>query len=360
MPRSDPFEPSLRVDLKALRSNLERVRALASNSRVLGMIKTDAYGCGLLEVARTIESATDAMAVACLEDAAKLREAGVEARIVLMDHPANESLLRDCVEWRLDLQLFDMDSCRRFMEADIPPLNVWLKLDSGMHRLGLPPSEFAEVAKKISKARQCAELTCMSHMACADQPDNPENERQLRRLLEAAEGFAMSLANSATICTRRAAHLDWVRPGLMLYGVSPVRGRLGADLKLRPVMNLEAPLLQIREIEAGEAVGYGRRWHASKRCRIGVLGIGYGDGYPFSPGDRKLEAALRDRRAPLIGRVSMDMVNVALDAIPEAQVGDRFQMWGDQLPLEEVAAAAGLVSYALMTAAGARVSRRYV
>ena len=359
MPRTDPFEPSLHIDLQALLSNLRQVRTLAPRSRVLGMIKTDAYGCGLSQVAQALHDHTDALAVACLEDAAKLRADGLKNRIVLMDHPLNAQLLKDCVELRLDLQVFDVDSVEHLMKADIAPMNIWLKLDSGMHRLGLEPAQFADIAQRVSQAPQCAELICMSHMACADQPENPENDRQLQRLLKAASGFAMSMANSATICSRSAAHLDWVRPGLMLYGINPIRNGAEKNLNLRPVMRLEAPLLQIREIDAGEAVGYGRRWSADKRCRIGVLGIGYGDGYPFSPGDRDLQALFDGRRAPLIGRVSMDMVSVLLDKHPEAKVGDRFQMWGEQLPLEEVAAAAGLIPYALMTSVGSKIHRSY-
>ena len=229
-----------------------------------------------------------------------------------------------------------------------------------MHRLGLAPAAVRELFPRLRAAVQVAELNLLSHFACADERGHSLTEVQLECFLDLLDlDFDQrSLANSAAVLMIPAAHMDWLRPGIMLYGASPFADLSAAELGLTPAMTLSAQLIAVREVAVGESVGYGAGWVAERPSRIGTVSCGYADGYPrHAPSGTPLYVG--GRRAPLAGRVSMDMLSVNLTDLPEAAVGDAVELWGANLPIDEVAHAAGTIGYELLTKVTARVPRRY-
>jgi alanine racemase len=239
------------------------------------------------------------------------------------------------------------------------PVRVWVKLDTGMHRLGFPAEEAAGLLARLAGCANVApSVRLMTHLAGADDPEGPATARQLARLRAATAGLAaeVSIANSAGVLVWPETHGDWVRPGVMLYGVSPFAGRVGAEEGLAPGMTLETRLIAVNACPRGEAVGYGGTWVCPETMPVGVAAVGYGDGDP-----RQVPAGtpllVRGVRVPLIGRVSMDMVTVDLRAVPDARPGERVVVWGEGLPAEEVAHAAGTIAYELLAGLTTRVPR---
>src|SRR5690625_4402975 len=235
---------------------------------------------------------------------------------------------------------------------------LWVKFDTGMHRLGFAP----ERAKALSRRFDAlgVEPALMSHLACADEPERMENAQQLevfRKLRDIFPG-PTTFANSAGVLALPASHGDWVRPGLMLYGISPQSERNGADFGLRPAMTLKAQVLSVQNVTPGEGVGYGETWHAERASRVAIVSIGYGDGYPWRAA-RSAEALIHGHRVPLVGRVSMDMLGVDVTDIAEVVPGDEVILWGRGLPVEEVARAAGTIPYEPVCGVTQRVPRLY-
>ncbi|MGD2137948.1 MAG: alanine racemase, partial [Gammaproteobacteria bacterium] len=240
------------------------------------------------------------------------------------------------------------------------PLDVWLKIDSGMHRLGFAPGEVAAAGARLAAIPQVATLRYMTHFACADEPDSDRTLRQTDLFSETLQAVAgeRSLANSAAVLGWPVTHADWVRPGIMLYGGSPLSGRSAAELDLQPAMTLSTRLIAIRTHRRGDAIGYGGGWVCPADMPVGVAAIGYGDGYPrHAPND--MPVLVNGERAPLAGRVSMDMICIDLRAHPGARVGDEVILWGRGLPVDEVAARAGTISYELLCRVGRRVHFAY-
>jgi alanine racemase len=344
---SRPTVATIHID--ALRHNLARIRALAPRSRVLAVVKADGYGHGLERVAHALEGA-DAFGVAAISDAERLRAAGLSQRIVLLsgfDEPGDLALLR-----RLNVEsVLHHDEQLRMLEADPggAPLRVWLKLDTGMHRLGFDPARARELHSRLRAMPNIdPDIVLMSHFARSDEFDSEATPRQIERFDRSIQGLAgsCSLANSAGVLGWTASHRDWVRPGGALYGLSPVAGKSGRDLGLEPAMTLSTRLIAINRVARGEAVGYGAAYTCEEDMPIGIAAIGYGDGYPrHAVGGT---AVLVDGiRAPIVGRVSMDLLAIDLRGLPQARVGDPVVLWGRDLPIEEVAAAAGTIGYEL-------------
>jgi alanine racemase len=261
----------------------------------------------------------------------------------------------------LDLVLQGVEQVEALLAASLSrPLNIWLKLDSGMHRLGLAPETVRQLFPRLRAAPQVAELNLLSHFACADERGHSLTEVQLECFLDLLDlDFDQrSLANSAALLMIPASHMDWIRPGIMLYGATPFADLSAAELGLQPAMSLSAQLIAVREVAVGESVGYGAGWVAERASRIGTVSCGYADGYPrHAPSGTPV--LIRGQRVPLAGRVSMDMLTVDLSDLPEAAVGDTVELWGAHLPVDEVAQAAGTIGYELLTKVTARVPRRY-
>ena len=343
--------PRARIDLAALRHNLAFARRHAPDAKLLAVIKADAYGHGLLPVARALADA-DALAVARLEEALRLREAGIRKDIVLLEGVNGAGELRQAQQHGLQPVVHRPDQIQMLQQAGGEAVSVWLKIDTGMHRLGFAPAAAAEAHRQLAA---CAAVRgtprLMTHLACADERDNEVTRQQCRRFDAAVAGLAgeQSIANSAGLLGWPDTRRDWVRPGIMLYGASPFADGSAADL--RPVMSLETALIALRDCRRGEPVGYGGRWRCPEDMRIGVAAIGYGDGYPRHAPDGT-PVRVNGKPAAIAGRVSMDMIALDLRACPGARVGDPVLLWGrgetgERLPVETIAARAGTLSYEL-------------
>ncbi len=337
------------VHLGALRRNLARVRERAGGARVMAVVKADGYGHGLERVARACADA-DALGVAALGDGLRLRSAGNRQRIVVLSGPDEPGDLAEFRRLGLDAVIHhDAQLAWLAADADARPLRVWLKIDTGMHRLGFDPDRIAETHAKLRALPNIdADIVLMTHFAASDEFDNGLTRDQIARFDAAAArlGGARALANSAGLLGWPEARNDWVRVGGLLYGLSVVEGKTGADLGFEPVMDLSARLISIKQVEKGQRIGYAATWECPEDMPIGVAAIGYGDGYPRSA-QAGTPVLVDGVRAAVIGRVSMDLMTIDLRSVPNAQIGDCVTLWGGELPVETIAAHAGTISYDL-------------
>ncbi len=345
------------IHLGALRRNLARVRERVATSRVMAVVKADGYGHGLERVARALADA-DAFGVASIADGERIRAIGLDNRIVVLsgiDEPDDLAAMR-----ALALEpVIHHESQLQWLEADTDPrtLPVWLKIDTGMHRLGFAPERVAQAWRRLRALPQIGgRIALLTHFARSDEFDADATRDQLRVFGDTVDDLPgdTSLANSAAILGWPASHGRWVRAGGVLYGVSVVDGKSGADFGFEPAMTLRARLIAINTVRAGEPVGYGGGWTCPEDMPIGVVAIGYGDGYPrvAQPGTPVL---LRGRAAPTVGRVSMDLLTIDLRGHPEAAIGDEVVLWGDGLPVETIGACAGTIGYELVCGMTRRV-----
>jgi alanine racemase len=344
------------VSAAALRANVARIRSAAPGSRVMAVVKANAYGHGLVPTASCLADA-DAFGVARLEEALALRGAGIRTPIVLLEGVFDAEELAEAA--RHDLQIVVHDSAQVALLERAPAGHrfvVWLKIDTGMNRLGFRPEEFPSALARLNAlGERLQEMRLMTHFACADQQEAAMTGEQMARFGALAHGlpFARSMANSAAVFAFPASHGDWVRPGLALYGVSPFAGTQGASLGLVPAMRLMSTVISLRDVPAGQTAGYGGAWRAQRDSRIAIVAAGYGDGLPWSlpSGTRVLVSG---RMLPLAGRVSMDMIAVDVTGAP-VNIGDEVLLWGAELPVETQARAAGTIPWELLCAVSQRV-----
>lgn len=343
------------IDLPALAHNVDRVRAMAPNSKLMAVVKADAYGHGLERCLPALGGA-DVLAVATLNEARSIRRLNAEASILLLEGVTEAAELPQVGALNLEMVVHHIDQVQ-WIESTRSPVGsrVWLKIDSGMHRLGFELDQARDLYHRIRQWPGVDEVVLMSHFACADQAGHGLNKKQIQTFDTAVSGLdaAHCLANSAAILNFPDSHRQWVRAGLMLYGISPLSEQRGADLALRPVMRLDSKLIAVKRIQAGGTIGYGARYRAARDMRIGVIAIGYGDGYPRNMPDGTT-ILVNDRIAALAGCVSMDMTTVDLTDQPEARVGDPVTLWGGSLPVETIAEQVGTIPYELVC----RVTRR--
>ncbi len=348
------------IHLPALHANLLTVRRLAPRSRILAVIKAHGYGHGLLRVARALANTgtgADAYGVASIEEALALREGGVRAPIVLLGGFFEAAELSQIAGAGLVPVIHHPWQLAALEAARLPhPLEVVLKVDSGMHRLGFPAPQARTAYERLRGCRNVAAIQLMTHLACADERQGEATPRQLACFDRATAGLPgpRSIANSAAILQWPTSHRDWVRPGIILYGVSPFADSSGPEEGLQPVMTLKSRLISLRRCRRGDAVGYGWTWRCPEDMPVGVVAAGYGDGYPRSAASGT-PVLVGGRRVPLVGRVSMDMLCVDLRGAPQAQVGDEVVLWGPGLPVEEVARNAGTIAYELLCRVSGRV-----
>lgn len=351
------------VDLTALMDNLRAIRKLAPRSRVMAAVKADAYGHGAVPVARALEAGgVDALAVACLEEAMALRQAHIQAPIALLEGIISAEEAALAVYERLQIVVHDHWQIE-LLEAlpDSARLTVWFKIDTGMHRLGFPVEDVPRLRETLRRHPGWTFAGWITHLACADEPDSPFTPVQLKRFEVALKNVPgpRSIANSAGLLAWPETRVDWVRPGLALYGCSPLPQASAQQLGLRAAMRLESRIIAIREFPAGDGIGYGLRYRNKARTRIAVVSVGYADGMHRAFGDGT-PVLIRGRRALLAGRVSMDMITVDLCDIADAAVGDAVLLWGPGLPAEEVATHAGTIAYELFCGLTRRVRYQYV
>jgi alanine racemase len=345
------------VDAAALRHNLRQVRSVARDARVMAVVKANAYGHGLVPAAKALADA-DGFAVARLDEGLALRAAGLTNRVLLLEGVFNAEQLALAAREHFELMVHSGEQLELLDGlAGSAEVTAWIKVDSGMNRLGFRLEEFEAAYQRLRRNPHVqSDPTLVTHLSSADDRRDPRTKQQLEAFgtVTAALPGPRSIANSAGVLAWPAARADWVRPGVMLYGVTPFPSGTGSELGLRPAMTLRTEVIAVKQVLAGEVVGYGGSWAAPRDTRMAVVAAGYGDGYPRSI-NSGAPVQIGGRRAPLIGRVSMDMISVDVTDLPAVSVGDPVVLWGGEVPVEEIAAHAGTIPYELICGVSQRV-----
>ncbi|MGP4845626.1 alanine racemase [Marinobacter sp. 1Y8] len=355
-------ETRARIDLTALQHNFTVAAERVPNARVMAVVKADGYGHGIEAVAGALAGHTERFAVACIEEAQRLRKAGISQPVVLLQgfHQAGD--IASCCELQLEPVIHSGQQLNALSSTPPDqPLRIWLKINTGMNRLGFSPSAADQV---IALARSISNVTLaglVTHYACADDRNDDFSQQQndvLAAISRRYPELEISAANSAAHFRDELDAFDWTRPGIMLYGATPMTSQSARELGLKPAMSLESVITATRMLAPGESVGYGASWRAESETLMGIVCIGYGDGYPrHAPSGTPVW--INGQRTATIGRVSMDMLAVDLTPVADAKVGDPVELWGQHIPVDEVAAHAGTIGYELLTGVTARVPRIY-
>ena len=359
--------PCAIIDLAALRHNFKVVRNTAPDSKILAVVKANAYGHGIVQAANALSDA-DAFGVARLKEALALRDAGVRQSIVLLEGVYSHADLDLVAQHGLEPVIHSFEQLQALESwSGNAKLSVWCKVDTGMNRLGFRTDEFALAWSRLSGSSKVQQLRIMTHLADADNREQVRTPDQISRFMRLANdlGVERSIGNSAGLIAWPEARVEWVRPGLMLYGMSPFASTAGPDLGLRPAMTLIAPLIAIRRLNTGDEVGYGGTWRARHDSCIGIAAVGYADGYPRHA-RTGTPVSVAGKVVPLIGRVSMDMIAIDLTELLRSgeagaiSVGAPATLWGESLPAEQVAMHADTIPYELVCAISQRVAMKYV
>lgn len=342
------------IDAAALRSNLAVVRRMAPRSKVIAVVKANAYGHGMIPAARALADA-DGLGVARLADAVALREAGVTQRILLLEGVFSPEQFALAASEQCEIVVHSFEQLAMLEQfAGSHRFVVWLKLNSGMNRLGFRPPDFLVAHARLQRCSSVSLIRVMTHLSSSEErSETTPAQLKVFDELVASLNHERSVANSAAVIGWPEAHQDWVRPGLMLYGMSPTL-QSAAELGLRPVMTLSSQLIAIQEIGVGEVVGYNGRWKATRPSRIGIAAIGYGDGYPRATRSGA-PVLVAGKEAAIAGRVSMDMIAIDVTDLPQAKAGDEVIVWGDGLPAERLAGYADTTCYELVCRVTSRV-----
>ncbi|PSW00464.1 alanine racemase [Photobacterium lipolyticum] len=352
------------INTEALTHNIRQLRLQAPNSKLLAVVKANGYGHGLLYVAKSLPDA-DAFGVARIEEALTLRAGGVVKPILLLEGFYGASDLPVLVTNNIHTVVHSVEQLEALEQAQLDnQAVVWLKIDTGMHRLGVRPEQFSDFVQRLHACANVAKpLRYMSHFGCADELDSDVTRQQINTFLALTEGRRgeRSLAASAGILAWPESQLEWIRPGIIMYGVSPFTGaeRSAEAFNLQPVMTLTSSLIAVRDVKKGETVGYGGIWTSERDTKVGVIAIGYGDGYPRTA-PNGTPVLLNGRIVPMAGRVSMDMLTVDLGPDAADKVGDEVILWGKGLPAEVVAEHIGTIAYELVTKLTSRVAMAYL
>ena len=347
------------IHLSALEHNLAVAKSKAIDSKIMAVVKANGYGHGLLNAAKGLK-ATDGFAVLGLDEALSLRHAGYSQTILLLEGVFSADELSTVSEQKVSIVVHCDAQIEMLERASIPhPISVHLKINTGMNRLGFKPQNFEEVSARLERCPNVADLTVMTHFATADEALGILKPLALFKEITQECPYPSSLANSATLLRFPEAHADWVRPGIMLYGSSPIAGQSAASFNLKPVMSFDTQIISVQTLDVGESLGYGHRFTADKKTRIGVVACGYADGYPrHAPNGTPI--AVSGVLTQTFGRVSMDMLYVDITDIPSAGIGASVEMWGAQVSVDDVAEASGTISYELLCAVALRVQIKVV
>ncbi|WP_287878631.1 alanine racemase [Aquitalea sp.] len=352
----------IRVEINhsALRHNYLQSRQHAAGRQALAVIKADAYGHGALGCASALADIADGFALLNIEDAIALRQAGIQQAITLLEGPFDRAEVQAMAEYRIAGAIHSPHQIAWLQEGSLQqPVEVWLKINSGMNRLGFCPEQAPAVIRQLQALPQARLSTIMTHFATADDDRGVTAQWQRFAPVAQASGLAISAANSAAVFRHPHTHGDVVRPGITLYGCSPFADCHAAALGLQTTMTLSADIIAIQQLQAGDTVGYGLNFQADQPMRIGIVACGYADGYPRIAANGT-PVMVDGLRSGTVGRVSMDMLAIDLSHIPAADIGSRVELWGPHVAIEEVAAAAGTIGYELMCAIAPRVPRQLI
>ncbi|MBM3350854.1 MAG: alanine racemase [Betaproteobacteria bacterium] len=357
------------ISQEALRHNLSVVKQRAPHARVMAVVKANGYGHGLINVAHGLNAA-DGFAVLGLNEAIDLRDAGFEQKILLLEGVFRSHELAAAAGLMLDVVVHTVSQIEMLEHAKlIKPVDVHLKMNSGMNRLGFKPADFIQALARLKACKNVGEITLMTHFATADDAPGIDAPLALFQQTTAGLDHPVSLANSAAILRHSKTHADWVRPGIMLYGATPVSDVDAHAYHLKPVMKFTSEIISVQTLKTGESLGYGNRFTATQTTRVGVVACGYADGYPRHAGLLTGADASAQQGAPIavagkltrtLGRVSMDMLFCDLTTMPEAGIGASVELWGEHVPVDAVAQASGTIGYELLCAVSPRVLIRVV
>ena len=350
------------IRLERLTHNLNILRSFTKDAKVISVVKADAYGHGLAEAAQALNQ-SDAFAVACANEAMELRSTGILHPILCLQGFRDPNDLQHIAESNTqpvihsDYQI-DLLKKSKFKQS----IQVWLKIDTGMNRLGFPVERSLQAYQQLSELKCINKIRVMTHFSHADLLSDEITQRQLQRFEKACKQLPdteRSAANSAAAIAYSNSHYQWVRPGLGLYGISPFQADLcHPDIsELKPVMSVHAPIISIKQCKQGEQIGYAGQYTCPRDMRVGVAAIGYADGYPRTL-NSEINVGINGSHAPVVGRVSMDMITINLDDA-DAQVGDEVELWGEDIPVNDVAHAADTISYELLCGVTGRIHRIY-
>lgn len=340
------------INTAALLHNLNQIKQKAPNQQVIAMVKANAYGCGIESVVKTLTNQVDGFGVACLEEALVIRDLGLTNPCVVLGGVFSQDEFKLVAGKKISCVIHQAYQLQWLLNTPLTQkIKVWIKVDTGMHRLGFPPEEVPHV---LTALKACAwvdsTIVLMTHFSCADEWDNPVNFEQIdlfNSICFSTDTVLKSLANSAAIWNFPLSHGDIIRPGISLYGVSPIVKKIGHELGLMPVMSLTSKISAIKQYPNGEKIGYGASWETLRPSTIAIVPVGYGDGYP-----RHIAANtpvwINGKTAPIVGRVSMDMMTVDITDCPTATVGDDVELWGNKIAIETIALSAGTIAYELL------------
>jgi alanine racemase len=350
------------VSLEAIASNYRLASRLAPASKCIAVIKANAYGHGMVRVAQHLQDMAPAFAVAFIDEAIQLRDAGISKPILVMQGVHRAADLGEVIARNLWLMLNQQQQVEWLLSSELDrPIRTWLKIDTGMHHLGLMPDEIDLTCADLESSVNVQQgLVICTHLACSDDLEDPMTRHQVDLIRSRAGkySFELSIANSAAILHWPEAHAEWNRPGYMLYGSCPGGSFDNDALGLQPAMSMHSEIIAIRNLNPGDGVGYGLDWVATKPSKIGTIAIGYGDGYPrHAPNGTPV--LVNGRRVPLVGRVSMDAIGVDLSGLENVKVGDPVELWGENITLNELAAAAGTIGYEILAGLTGRVPLHY-
>ena len=355
-----PWRARALINFSALRFNLQAARKAAPESKILAVVKADAYGHGLTAVTHCVAPLIDGYAVATVSEGVCCRQINHDKRIVVLSEFWNQEQLAIFAAKKLDPVVHSQYQVDWLQHYKGPPLDLWVKLDTGMNRFGMDADQFVTACKQLHGNPCIAAIRLMSHFANAEVPGDRFTEMQWQKFTAVAHGFSgeRSMANSAGILADPKFHFEWVRAGIMLYGVSPMETD-HTETELQPVMELQGRIVSVKPIAAGDSIGYGRTYTANAPMKIAVVSLGYGDGYPRVVSSQAC-VMLKNQCAPIVGRVSMDVLTIDVSLINSVNIGDIVTLWGDSLRVEKVAGWANTIAYELLCRVSGRVPRIYI
>jgi len=351
------------IRLESLTHNLNLIRSYAPNAKVMAVVKADAYGHGLIKTAQALNQ-SDAFAVACINEALTLRSAGILHPIICLQGFANQQELRDFSNSNIQAVVHSEHQIALLCSEKLKQgLCIWLKIDTGMSRLGFSEEEAQTVYQQLVNCSNVSKIRLMTHLANADILDEASTYRQQANFDQAIagiEGCERSIANSAASFAYPKTQRDWIRPGLALYGISPFQNEQSHPnvSELKPVMSVRAPVIAIKQVKQGDRIGYGGSYTCPQDMRIGIVAMGYADGYPRSL-EKTVPVSVRGCLCDVLGRVSMDMITIDLSDC-DCEIGEHIELWGDDVPVADIAEAANTITYELLCRIAAHVRREYV
>jgi alanine racemase len=356
------------IDLAAIQTNCRLAQTIAPQSKTVAVVKADAYGHGSVEVAKALEPQVEMLTVSCLEEALVLRENGLLKPVLLLEGCFEQTELKIAMANQCELVLHSQCQLEQLLKVNLAsPINIWLKVDTGMHRLGISPQDVESIYAALTASKNVNNIVLMTHFAHADHVGGAFTPKQIDYFQNAiqpiidtpSQKVQRSLANSAALLVWPQTRADWNRPGIMLYGLSPFAEPNDQTKHLKPAMSFESQVIAIRDISVGESVGYGCTWTAKRPSTIATIAAGYGDGYPRGA-KSGTPVLINGQRAPLAGRVSMDLISVDVTDLANVKIGDTAILWGKDLSANEVADWADTIGYELVTRMPKRVARVFV